>query len=161
MADRASASIIIGGAIPRSCISGLIVALNRDGGLADWEGEALDDACVRDGERLAAFACELPGGIFQETESFCERHRLPFMRWSGSCAGAFGPERAIFTADTPTVYFDLTENDEVVLTQSGYRALGSVEAVDRWFASAEFTPPPVSIVGDEMSSARPGALCHG
>ncbi|CCW16720.1 hypothetical protein EBBID32_10580 [Sphingobium indicum BiD32] len=161
MADRATASIVIGGPIPRSCIPGLIAAIELDGGRADWEGEALDDTCVSDGKTLEAFAYELPGGIFQETESFCEQHALPFVRSSGSCAGAFGPERVVFTGQCPTAQFDLTEQDEVVLTRCGYRALGSAEAVDRWFVSAEFTPPPFAIAEDEASSVRTCELCHG
>lgn len=161
MADRATASIVIGGPIPRSCISGLIAAVELDGGRADWEGEALDDTSVRNGEVLEAYACELPGGIFQDTESFCEQHGIAFVRGSGSCAGAFGPERAVFTGERPAAYFDLTESDEVVLTQSGLRALGSLDAVDRWFASAQFTPPPVTIVEDEGASTQACEACHG
>ena len=161
MADRASASILIGGNIPRSCISGLVAAIKMDGGRADWEGEALDDLSVRNGETLEAFAYELPGGIFQDTESFCEQHGIAFVRGSGSCAGAFGPERAVFTGEHPADYFDLTENDEVVLTQSGLRALGSLEAVDCWFASAQFTPQTVTIVEDEVSTPQACEVCHG
>ena len=113
MADRASASITIGGPISRSCIPGLIAAIEMDGGRADWEGEPVDEVSIRDGETLEAFACELCGGIFQEVESFCEEHALPFVRSSASCAGAFGPERVIFTGEKPTTQFDLTEHDEV------------------------------------------------
>jgi hypothetical protein len=161
MADRASASILIGGPIPRSCISELIAAIDLDGGRADWEGEALGELSVRNGEPLEAFAYELPGGIFQETESFCEQHGIAFVRGSGSCAGAFGPDRAVFTGESPTAHFDLTESDEVVLTQYGVRALGSLEAIENWFASAEFTPPPVTIVEHEGATAQAGELCHG
>lgn len=46
MADRASASIVIGGAIPRSAIPDLIDAIASDGGRADWEGEPLDASAV-------------------------------------------------------------------------------------------------------------------
>lgn len=161
MADRASASITIGGAIARSCIPALIAAIEIDGGRADWEGEALDDTSIRDGETLEAFACELSGGIFQEVESFCEQHRLPFVRSSASCAGAFGPERVIFTGVTPTAQFDTTEHDEVVLTQCGYRSLGSLEAVESWFASAEFTPPPFTITESGGTSVTGCEACHG
>ncbi|WP_294131757.1 hypothetical protein [Sphingobium sp.] len=161
MADRASASIIIGGVIPRSCIPDLIAAIDRDGGRADWEGEAFDDASIRDGETLEAFACELSGGIFQEAESFCEQHALPFVRSSASCAGAFGPERVIFTGEMPTAQYDTTELDEVVLTQSGYRSLGSLEAVESWFSSAKFTPPPFVIAEDSEPSAPGCEACHG
>jgi hypothetical protein len=161
MADRASASIVIGGAIARSCIPGLIAAIDTDGGRADWEGEAVSDTCVRDGETLEAFACELSGGIFQEAESFCEQHRLPFVRSSASCAGAFGPERVVFTGETPSAQFDLTEHDEVVLTRSGYRSFGSLEAVEGWFASAEFTPPPFVITEDGEPAVAECEACRG
>lgn len=152
MADRASASITIGGAIKQSCISALIAAVDLDGGRADWEGEVPDETSVRQGDRLEAYACELPGGIFQETESFCEEHGLPFVRVSGSCAGAFGPERVVFTGTGPSVQYDLTECGEVALTRCGMRALTSIKAAEAWFASAEFTPPPLTIVAD-------GQLC--
>jgi hypothetical protein len=161
MADRASASILIGGAIARSCIPGLIAAIEADGGRADWEGEALDDMSIRDGETLEAFACELSGGIYREAESFCERHRLPFVRSSASCAGAFGPERVIFTGEMPAAQFDTTEHDEVVLTRSGYRSLGSLGAVEDWFAAAEFTPPPFAITEVGGASAPGCEACHG
>lgn len=161
MADRASASIMIGGTIARGCIPGLIAAIAVDGGRADWEGEVLDDTSIRDGETLEAFAYELPGGIFQEAESFCEQHRLPFVRSSASCAGAFGPERVIYTGEMPAVQFDTTEHDEVVLTRSGYRNLGSLEAVEDWFASAEFSPPPFAIIEGGEASAPGCEACHG
>ena len=161
MADRGSASIVIGGTIKKSCISALVAALNLDGGRADWEGEPIDEVFVRQGERLEAFAYELSGGIFQEAESFCEEHGLPFVWSSGSCAGAFGPERVVFTGTGATAQFDLTECDEVVLSQCGFRALGSFDAVDRWFASAEFTPPPFAIVADGQHCPVGGEVCHG
>ena len=47
MADRASASIMIGGTIARGCIPGLIAAIAVDGGRADWEGEVLDYCNVK------------------------------------------------------------------------------------------------------------------
>lgn len=161
MADRATASILIGGPIPRSCISGLIAAIDLDGGRADWEGEAFTEISVSSGEAIEAYAYELPGGIFQETESFCEHHGIAFVRSSGSCAGVFGPERAVFTGVRPAAYFDLSECDEVVLTQSGLRALGSLPAIEGWFASAQFTPPPITIVEDEAFSPQACAVCHG
>lgn len=161
MADRASASITIGGAIQRCYIPTLIAAIAADGGRADWEGEVLDASAVRTGAMLKAFACELPGGIFQDTESFCEEHGLAFVRSSGSCAGAFGPECIVCTGTMPPVQFDLTEHDEVVLTRSGLRGLGSIEAVENWFASAEFTPPLVTIVEENRASVPTGEVCHG
>lgn len=149
MADRSSASIVIGGNIPRSLIPKLVDAIDLDGGRADWEGEAVDDSFIVTGKPLEVFAYELPGGIFEATESFCQSRQLVFVRSSGSCAGAFGPERVVFTGSEPARHFELTENDEVTLTRREFRELGSIEAVERWYASAEFQPPPFSIVEDE------------
>ncbi|WP_447953952.1 hypothetical protein [Sphingopyxis chilensis] len=161
MADRASASIVIGGNIPRSCISGLIEAITNDGGRADWEGEALDASAVRDGTTLEAFAYELPGGTFDWTEEFCEDHGLAYVRNSGSCAGAFGPERVIFTGTGAAVQFDMTESDEIVLARSMIRDLGTMEAIEAWFRLAEFVPPPFTIIEDGDAATRVEEVLHG
>jgi hypothetical protein len=161
MSDRACAEIKIGGSIRRSCIDRLIGAIRCDGGRADWDGGPLDDDALSEGETLEAFAYELSGGIFQEAESFCEEHGIPYVRSSGSCAGAFGPERVVFTGEGTASQFDLTEQDEVALTRCGLRALGSLDAAESWFESSEFTPPPFTIVEDEVTSEPACELCHG
>ncbi len=161
MADRASASIVIGGTISRSCIAELIEAIAIDGGRADWEGEPLDASAVRGDATLDAFACELPGGTFDWTEQFCEDHGLAYVRSSGSCAGAFGPERVIFTGTGAAVQFDMTESDEIVLARSMIRDLGSMEAIEAWFKLAEFVPPPLKIIEDGDAAAPAQELLHG
>lgn len=144
MADRASASILIGGALSRSCISGLIEVISQDGGRADWEGAPIDPASLTEGGTLAAFAYELPGGLFEWTEQFCEDHGIAFVRNSGGCSGVFGPERVVFTGTGTSAQFDMTENEEIVLALSMIRALGTLEAIEAWFESAEFQPPPIT-----------------
>ena len=161
MADRASASIVIGGNISRSCVAGLVEAIATDGGRADWEGEPLEASAVRDGSALEAFAYELPGGTFDWTEEFCENHGLAYVRNSGSCAGAFGPERVIFTGTGAAVQFDMTESDEIVLARSMIRELGTVEAIEAWFRHAEFMPPPVTIIEDGDAATPVEKARHG
>lgn len=161
MADRASASILIGGNIPRSCISALIEAITNDGGRADWEGEALDESAFRGGASLEAFAYELPGGTFDWTEEFCEDHGLAYVRNSGSCAGAFGPERVIFTGTGAAAQFDMTESDEIVLARTMIRELGAMETIEAWFRHAEFAPPPITIIDDGDEAASAGEALHG
>lgn len=162
MADRASASIVIGGAIRRSCIPRLIDAIASDGGRADWGGEPLEPSSIREGDILEACACELPGGTFDWTEQFCEELGIPYVRNSGSCGGVFGPERVVFTGTGTAVQFDMTENDEIVLARSLVRELGTIEAVEAWFAQAEFVPPPIAIIddGDAIIAPVEGAR-HG
>jgi len=161
MADRASASIMIGGTIRRSHIPGLIEAIASDGGRADWEGEPLDSSSLHEDSALEAFAYELPGGTFESTEEFCEEHGIAYVRNSGSCGGVFGPERVIFTGAGAAVQFDMTENDEIVLARSMIRELGTMEAVEAWFAQAEFVPPPFAILEDGNAVAPVEEVVHG
>jgi hypothetical protein len=149
MADRASASIVIGGTISRSTLVDLVAAIASDGGRADWDGEALDASAISSGATLEACAHDLVGGTFDWTEQFCEDRGLAYVRNSGSCGGAFGPERVVFTGTGAAVQFDMTESEEVVLARSMIRDLGSIEAIEAWFQLAEFTPPPLTIIEED------------
>ena len=71
------------------------------------------------------------------------------MRNSGSCCGAFGPERVVFTGIGAAMQFDMTEGEDIVLARSMIRELGTIEAVDAWFDHAEFVVPPFTIVEDD------------
>jgi hypothetical protein len=153
MADRASASIVIGGTISRSTLADLIAAISEDGGRVDWDGHPLDASAVSSGKTLEACAHELSGGMFEWTEEFCEDHGLAYVRDSGSCTGAFGPERVVFTGTGAAVQFDMTESEEIVLARNRILELGSIEAIEAWFELAEFTPPPITIVEEEGAAA--------
>lgn len=148
MADRTSASIKIGGSLSRALIPALIAAIEADGGRADWDGEPIEEVMIVDGEVLEVCACEISNGIFDAVERFCEDHHLPFLRSSGSCAGAFGPERVIFDGSTPPRDFICAEWDEVLLTRHEVQQLGSFEAIEAWFVSADYQVPPITIVAD-------------
>lgn len=161
MADRASASIVIGGGIARSAISDLIDAIASDGGRADWDGEPLEASAVTGDAVLEVFACEIAGGTFEWTEEFCEDHGLAYVRNSGSCGGAFGPERVIFTGTGAAVQFDMTESEEIVLARSMIRDLGSMEAIEAWFQLAEFAAPPLTIIDDDPALAPAEEALHG
>ncbi|AOH85605.1 hypothetical protein AWL63_18350 [Sphingomonas panacis] len=143
MADRASASIIIGGTISRSVIPELIDAIGTDHGRADWEGEALDAEKIVEGVSLEICAYDLPGGIFEHVESFCLRHKLSYRRSSGSCSGIFGPERVVYDGHDQPRHYELNESDAVVLTLRELQDIGSYERAEIWFTGAEFTPPPI------------------
>lgn len=161
MADRASASIRIGGVIPHSSISGLFDAIDRDGGRADWEGEPLDPASLRSGDTLEAFAYAQPGGMFEWTEQFCEDHGIAFVRNSGSFSGVFGPERVVFSGTGTPSQFDMTENEEIVLARSMIRALATIEAIEAWLDSAEFQPPPITIADGTADTGENGEADNG
>lgn len=148
MADRASASTIIGGRVRRSTIPRLIRAIEGDNGLKDWDGEPIDHNSIVSGELLDVYAFDLPGGIFESVESFCELNKIAFVLSSGSCSGAFGPERVVFDGLDSARHYELNESDEVVLTRRELADLGSLETANAWFASAEYMPAPIDLVDD-------------
>jgi len=148
MSDRAPASITIGGTLPLILLSSLVAAIEIDNGRADWEGEPVEEGAIESGQILEVFATELRGGIFEDIECFCLQHKLPFVRSSASCVGVFGPERAVYTGDGAPSYFELNENDEVVLTRAELSNLGGFDAAGAYFDAAEFTPPPLTIVAE-------------
>ena len=149
MADRASASMIIGGIISRSLLPALIEAIDLNNGRLDWEGEPVTASDVEEGKTLEIFACEIAGGMFDAVEALCEAHGVAFVRNSGSCVGVFGPERVIFDGSGPSRQYDLTESDQIALTITDFRSLRSIEAIAAWFQSAAYTPPPLTIVDDD------------
>jgi hypothetical protein len=112
MADRVSDSITIGGRVRRSTIPRLIRAIEEDNGLKDWDGEPIDDNSIVSGELLDVYAFDLPGGIFESVESFCELNKVAFVRSSGSCSGPFGSERVVFDGLDPARHYELNESGE-------------------------------------------------
>lgn len=154
MADRASATILIGGVLPPELIDPFLGTIALERGFDGWE-EAPVDAGAFDREApLEVCGYELAGGVFEQLEAFCVEHRLAFVRSSGSCPGAFGPERVIFDDDGPLRRYAVDEDDRVVIDRSMLEALGSLEAVRAYFDAAEFTPPPLS----RSDGGRPQSL---
>lgn len=161
MADRASASIIIGGSVPRSFLPRLIRAIEEDHGLTGWDGEPVDDRSIVAGQLLEAYAFELPGGIFESVECLCEANNIPFVRSSGSFVGVFGQERVVFDGLHPARHYELNESEEIVLTRRDLIKLGSLEFAEAWFAAADYTPAPIEITDDIGGHAEPRELDHG
>lgn len=155
MADRASASMIIGGAIPEALIPELLKAIEINDGRSDWGGEPVTRADIEDGATLTVHADDLAGGIFDTLEALCETHGIAFVRDSASCGGAFGPERVIFTGAGSSRAYDMTECGDVALTHTAFRTMVSLDEISAWFAAAIFSPPPIRILTDSANAARP------
>lgn len=158
MADRASASIIIGGRLPADGLSELLSAIEADHGFAGWDEHPIDEAVCRGGTALEICGYDLAGGVFDEIETFAQARGLAYVRTSGSCPGAFGPERVVFDGAAPPRHYELNEDEAVVIDRRQLRALGRIEAAEAWFAAAEFTPPPLVIVGAPAAALAADAL---
>ncbi len=158
MADRASASIIIGGRLPAALLPELLAAIEVDGGFSGWDEDPIDEAACRSGVAIDICGHDLAGGVFGAIEAFAQARGLAYVRSSGSCSGAFGPERVVCDGVGAARHYALDEDDAVVIGRHQLRALGTLEAAEAWFAAAEFAPPPLRIVDDSEpppAAARP------
>ncbi|MBN8847375.1 MULTISPECIES: hypothetical protein [unclassified Sphingomonas] len=145
MADRASASIRIGGVLARVLVDALIATIAREGGFAGWDETPIDAATLERKGSLEVCGYELAGGVFDELEAFCVEHGLAFIRTSGSCPGAFGPERVVYKGAGEPGHFALDEDDRVVIDRSTMEALGTLEAARCYFDAADFEPPELTV----------------
>ncbi|WP_210358977.1 hypothetical protein [Sphingomonas beigongshangi] len=154
MADRVSASIIIGGALDAPAYAQLAELIAAEGLAIEWDGDPFESEHRVDGEPLRLFAHEVAGGHFEEIEDWCVSHRIPFVRWCGGYSGQWGPERVVATGDGTAVSYAVSEDDEVVISRSTIETLGSLDAVLAHFDAAEFIVPPLVVTNaaDVLSS---------
>jgi hypothetical protein len=152
MADRCSASIVIGGTLPTEHL-GEFIALIRDEGLAvDYDGPEFAPGDIVSGEPLMLCAHEVSWGTFNVLEPFCVTHNLAYSRWNGACSGVWGCGRSVYRGDAATREgkpmideYDVSEDDQILMGEQLARSLGSFEAILEHFAHADFTLPPLVV----------------
>ena len=162
MADRVSASIVIGGELASDDFITLCRLIVEEDLAIEWDGEPFAPGHRTDGEPLRLFAHEVTGGQFETLESWCIAHALPFVRWCGGYTGAWLPERLVFNGTGDPQSFAANENDNVVADRETVNALGGGRALHAWFDAADFVVPPLIIMADSdaetdaISRARAG-----
>ncbi len=145
MADRVSASIVIGGTISIAAFDELAQLIEQEGLSTEWDGEPFQPGDISPGEPLRLFAHEVAWGRFEALESWCVASAMPFTRWSGASAGQWGGERVVFTgAGEPTSYA-ADEDDYVLIGRDMAERLGSMEAIRAHFDAADFVVPSLAI----------------
>jgi len=142
MVDRVSATITIGGLITGAGLRDLLDLIDVEGLSADWEGEAFSLSDLVEGEPLKVMAHEVAWGRFDELERFCVRESLPFVRWSGSCAGQWGAERVVFRGVGDPVSYPCDEDDDIVVGRQQLERLGTFDEAMAYFDAADFAVPP-------------------
>lgn len=145
MADRASASILIGGVLAHDLVDPLIETIAREGGFAGWDETPIDAAALESIGPLEVCGYDLAGGVFDELEAFCVENGLAFVRTSGSCPGAFGPERVVFEGTGEPRHYAMDEDERVVIDRSTMDMLGTLEAARCYFDAADFEPPELTV----------------
>jgi len=146
MADRVSASITIGGTLPRSLLPDLAALVQEQGLSTEWDGETFTPAMFREGVPLELMAHEVARGRFEALESWCVEHGLPFARWSGASAGQWGAERAVFTGEGEVQCYAADEDDYLLIGRCTVERLGSYEAILAHFAAGDFAVPPLRLM---------------
>ena len=145
MADRVSASITIGGTIPRLLLPELAALVEAEGLSTEWDGEPFTLAMLRENVALELMAYEVAWGRF-EAQSWCIKHGLPFARWSGACVGQWGAERAVFTGAGEVQCYAADEDDDLLVGRCTVERLGSYEAILAHFAAGDFAVPPLRLL---------------
>lgn len=153
MADRVPASIRIGGALPHAHLATLVAEIEAET-LVDGLGEYFRLDHINGEEPLDLSANEVAWGRFEKLEAFCVEHGLPFARWCGSYPGGWEAERVVFDGTGEPRSYLVTENDHVVLGHQDIRALGSLEAIEAHFASADIPVPALSLTKGESDRGR-------
>jgi hypothetical protein len=157
MADRVSASIVIGGTLSVAAYVELAALIADEGLSIEWDGERFAPEHRTVGQPLSLYAHEVAWGIFQALETWCAENRVSFARWCGGYGSEWGPQRTISRADGRQATFAVTEDDEVVIGLADIEKLGSMAAIRAYFAEADFVVPPLIVAGDAPEEAVPAA----
>jgi hypothetical protein len=143
MSDRVSASISIGGVLPRSLHSEFIEIIQSEGLKTDWDGAEFTSEELIGGQPLNLMAYDVAWGRFDTLEQYCVDHALAYRRSSCGYSGSFGPERIVFDGVNGPLNYDVNDDDMVVLLQATIEHLGSMEAIAAYIADAEIIVPPL------------------
>lgn len=146
MADRVSASITIGGALPSALLPDLIALIEQERLSTEWDGEVFTASDLTGNTALDLMAHEVAWGRFEELEAFCVKNALPFSRWSGAYPGQWGAERVVFTGSGEPQSYAADEDDYILIGRCTAERLGSFAAIVAHFDAADF-PVPALVIG--------------
>lgn len=157
MADRVSASIVIGGSVTMSAYADLCALIANEGLAIEWDGELFEPHHRCAGEPLNLCAHEVPWGRFEQLEAWCVENKLAFARWSGGYGGSWGPERVVFLGSGSPRSYIADEEDRILIDRAMAEMLGSLEAVFAHFDAAGKAIPALEIVDGAQSSGSSAA----
>ena len=150
MADRVSASIVLGGAITPAAFAQLAALAELEGLSTECDGEPFQPDHLTPDQPLSLCAHEVAWRRFEALESWCVANAVPFARWSGAYAGQWGAERLVFSGDGEPAAFAADEDDCVLIGRDTAERLGSIEAIRAHFDAADFVVPTL-IIRDGVS----------
>ena len=148
MADRVSASIIVGGTLNAADYAELAEVIADEGLSIEWDGERFEPEHRTVGEPLSLYALEVAWGRFENLEAWCVEKKVPFSRWSSAYGGEWGAERVVFPGDGEPVSYAADEHDYIVIGRGTAEKLGSIKAILAYFDAADVAVPPLVVDGD-------------
>lgn len=111
MSDRSAGFIRIGGDLRRSLIPEFIEAVRNADALPDWNGgelrneeDILNQLKLEGDPWLVLQNYDVPGGEFEDLQSWLKNHDLPFDQHSDACVGAYDATWMFFRPGVPHVY---------------------------------------------------------
>lgn len=151
MADRVSTTIRIGGTLPLALLPALTRAIEDEAASIDWEGTSFSAESLDGDAPLVLMAHEVAWGQFGQLEQFCIDHQLCFARWSGGYAGSFGASRVLFDGTHDMHSFIASEDDEILISLDEVRRLGTISAIEDYFAVANAAIPPLTLTATDSN----------
>lgn len=162
MADRVSASIVVGGTITAADYVELAEIIADEGLSIEWDGERFEPMHRTVGESLSLYADEVAWGCFETLEAWCVEKKLPFSRWAGGYGGEWTAERVVFTGEGEPTSFTADEDDRIMVDRFTVEKLGSIEAIIAYFDAADCAIPPLVVeddTDDGSNSPRSDSSC--
>lgn len=147
MADRVSASIIIGGTVTPDLWTQLVAHIAAEDLSVEWDVDAFAPNAAIEGEPLRLFSHNVAWGRFEALEQYCCDNRIAYRRWSGGCPDSFGAERIVYDGKTGPLNYDVDEDDHVVVHANIIAQLGSMRAIRHYLKAAE-TEIPALVLAD-------------
>lgn len=148
MADRVSASIVIGGALTAERYEELAAIIAGEGLSVEWDGDAFEPHHRTIGAPLTLHVLEVAWGRFEELETWCVSEGVAFVRWSGGYPGQWGPGQIVYRGTGEPERYAADEDEQVILCRQTIEALGSYAAILGYFERAAFEPPALWVEGD-------------
>lgn len=153
MADRVSASIILGGVVTAADFA-ILASLIADEGLStDWDGPWFTPEAFEPDRPLKLKARDVAGGQFDELEAWCVAKGLAFVRWSDGYPGGWDAERVVFRGEGEPQSYLVSDGDDVLIDRATVLALGDLDAILAYFEAAAFDVPALMV--EELAPAEP------
>lgn len=153
MADRVNASIRLGGTLTQDLLARFIAIIVDEGLSTDWDAAGFDEDDIPENEPLELVARDVAWGRFVQLEAFCVAQGLLFASWCEGFSGSWEAERVVFDGTSEPRSYLVTGSDTLVLPFPEIRALGTLEAIEGHFRTANVTIPPLRVRSDEPDTS--------